>query len=89
MVLGGSIARPELAFNCIMMIQGGIDPPQKMATLQRVDQLFVPPGREQLLQRFWHFGYTCTFQRKLYSRFSGTGRLNHLAAAQVQLAQIK
>ena len=41
-VLGGSIGRPELAFNIIMMIQGGIDPPQIMVTLEQVDQLMRP-----------------------------------------------
>ena len=41
-VLGGSIGRPELAFNIIMMIRGGIDPPQIMVTLEQVDQLMAP-----------------------------------------------
>ena len=35
---GGSVCRPELLFNDIMMIQGGIDPPHIMATLERMDQ---------------------------------------------------
>ncbi len=35
---GGSVCRPELLFNDIMMIQGGIDPPQIMATLDQMEQ---------------------------------------------------
>ena len=36
--LGGSIWRPELLFNNIMMIQGGKDPRIIMATLEQMDQ---------------------------------------------------
>ena len=33
---------PEYAFNIIMMIQGGIDPPQIVDTVDQVDQLIDP-----------------------------------------------
>ena len=64
-----------------MMIQGGIDPPQIVDTLDQVDQLIDPCTNQIPIVLSDVCLPTWQFQRKLSSQFSGTCRLSMLLSA--------
>ena len=64
------------------MIQDGIDPPQIMVSLRQTDQLVDPLTITDLRIDFMRRSTLARFRRKLYSRFSGSSRLNVLSVVQ-------
>ena len=64
------------------MIQDVIDPPQIMVSLRQTDQLIDPLTITGLRIDFMRRSTLASFRRKLYSRFSGSSRLNGLSLVQ-------